>query len=91
MLNTSSISLTTSTENNSKNKFNNSHNICIHKFSQTSLIMKYHNGKVKMPLCLIKHHAMNTYGRGEGTTPCILNLNTRQRYVVSFMYQYRVQ
>lgn len=87
ILNTSSISLTTSTQNKSKNKFNNSHNICIHQSSQTSLIMKYHNGKVTFPLCLIKHHAMNANGRGEDTTPCVLNLVTQQRYVVSFMYQ----
>jgi hypothetical protein len=53
------------TEAHTKNKLNYSH-ICIHQFSQTSLIMMHHNGKVKLPLCLIKHHAMNIHGRGEG-------------------------
>jgi hypothetical protein len=35
-------------------------------------------GKVKVnsSLCLIKHHAMNTYWGSGGTTPRILNLGT---------------
>jgi len=34
--------------------------------------------KVKLPLCLTKHHARNTYG-SEGIAPRILNLSTRWR------------
>jgi hypothetical protein len=35
-------------------------------------------------LHLIKHHAMKTYGGVEVYLPCILNLGTRWRWVVSF-------
>jgi hypothetical protein len=43
--------------------------------------------KVKLSLCLTKHHAMKTY-RGSGcTSPCILDLGTSWRRVVSFMHR----
>jgi hypothetical protein len=41
--------------------------------------------KVKLSLCLTKHHAMNTYWRSGGIAPRILNLSTRWRWMVSFM------
>jgi hypothetical protein len=40
--------------------------------------------KVKLPLCLTKHHAMKTYWRSGGIAPRILDLGTRWRWVVSF-------
>jgi len=33
-------------------------------------------GKVKLSLCLTKHHAMKTYWGSGGTTPHILDLST---------------
>jgi len=42
--------------------------------------------KVKLSLCLTKHHAMKTWWSG-GITPCILNIGSRGRRVVSFMTQ----
>jgi hypothetical protein len=39
--------------------------------------------KVKLSLCLTKHHAMKTYWGIEGIAPCILDLGTRWRWVVS--------
>jgi hypothetical protein len=35
--------------------------------------------KVKLSLCLTKHHAMKTYGGSEGIAPRILDLGTRWR------------
>jgi hypothetical protein len=35
--------------------------------------------KKKLSLCLIKHHAMNTFGESRGVAPLILNLGTRWR------------
>jgi hypothetical protein len=35
--------------------------------------------KVKLSLCLTKHHAMKTYWGSGGIVPCILNLGTRRR------------
>jgi hypothetical protein len=40
--------------------------------------------KVKLSLCLTKHHAMNTYWESGGIAPRILNLGTRYKWVVSF-------
>jgi hypothetical protein len=40
--------------------------------------------KVKLSLCLTKHHAMKTYWRGEGIAPRILDHGTKRRLVVSF-------
>jgi hypothetical protein len=42
---------------------------------------------VKLSLCLTKHHTMKMYWRSGGITPCILDLSTRWRWVVSFMPQ----
>jgi len=39
--------------------------------------------KVKLALCLIKGQAMKTYWGSEGIAPCILDLGTRWRWVVS--------
>jgi len=42
--------------------------------------------KVKLFLCLTEHHAMNENILGSGgIAPCILDLGTRWRRVVSFM------
>jgi hypothetical protein len=41
-------------------------------------------GKVKLSLCLTKHHAMKAYRGNEGIAPRILDLGTRWRWVVSF-------
>jgi hypothetical protein len=38
----------------------------------------------KLSLCLTKHHAMKTYWWSGDTTPHILNLGARWRWVVSF-------
>jgi hypothetical protein len=35
--------------------------------------------KVKLFLCLTKHHTMKTYWESEGTVPHILNLSSRWR------------
>jgi hypothetical protein len=40
--------------------------------------------KVKLSLCLTKHHAMKTYSGSEGIAPRILDLSTGWRWVVSF-------
>jgi hypothetical protein len=40
--------------------------------------------KVKLFLCLTKHHAMKTYWGSGGIVPRILDLGTRWRWVVSF-------
>jgi hypothetical protein len=40
-------------------------------------------GKAKLSVCLIKHHAMETYGKSESTAPSILNLCTRT-WMISF-------
>jgi hypothetical protein len=40
--------------------------------------------KVKLSLCLTKHHAMKTYWGSGGLTSHILDLGTRWRWVVSF-------
>jgi hypothetical protein len=40
--------------------------------------------KVKLSLCLTKHHAMKTYWRSGGIAPRIRDLGTRWRWVVSF-------
>jgi hypothetical protein len=42
-------------------------------------------GKGKLFLCLIKHH--KDISESGGTTPCILNLGTRLRQVISFTPQ----
>jgi hypothetical protein len=55
-----------------------------HKFSLLSNNGK-DKAKVKLSLCLTKHHAMKTYWGSEGVAPCILDLDTRWRRVVSFM------
>jgi hypothetical protein len=39
--------------------------------------------KVKLSLCITKHHTMKTYW-DEGIGPCIFDLNTRRRWVASF-------
>jgi len=43
--------------------------------------------KVKLSLCLTKHHAMKTYWGSWGIVPRILNLCTILRWVVSFMHR----
>jgi hypothetical protein len=43
--------------------------------------------KVKLSLCLTKHHAMKTYWGSGGIAPRILDLGTRWRWVVSFTPQ----
>jgi hypothetical protein len=40
--------------------------------------------KVKLSLCLTKHHTMKTYWTCGGIAPCILDLGTRMTLVVSF-------
>jgi hypothetical protein len=40
--------------------------------------------KVKLSLCLTKHHAMKTYWGSGGIAPRILDFGTRWRWVVSF-------
>jgi hypothetical protein len=40
--------------------------------------------KVKLPLCLTEHHAMNAYWGSGSIDPYILDLGTRWRWVVSF-------
>jgi hypothetical protein len=40
--------------------------------------------KVKLSLCLTKHHAMKTYWGSVGIAPRILDLGTRWRSMVSF-------
>jgi hypothetical protein len=42
------------------------------------------NVKVKLSLCLTKHHAMKTYWTSGGIAPSILDFGTRWRSVVSF-------
>jgi hypothetical protein len=39
---------------------------------------------IKLSLYLTKHHAMKTYWGSGGIAPCILDLGTRWRWVVSF-------
>jgi hypothetical protein len=41
--------------------------------------------KVKLSLCLTKHHAMKTYWGNGGIVPRILDLGTRWRWAVSFI------
>jgi hypothetical protein len=41
--------------------------------------------KVKLSLCLTKHHAMKIYRGCGGIAPCILDFGTRWRWVVRFM------
>jgi hypothetical protein len=43
--------------------------------------------KVKLSLCLTKHHAIRTYWGSGGIAPRILDLGTRWRWVVSFTPQ----
>jgi hypothetical protein len=43
--------------------------------------------KVKLSLCLTKHHAMKAYWRSGGIAPRILDLGTRWRWVVIFTPQ----
>jgi hypothetical protein len=43
--------------------------------------------KVKLSLCLTKHHAMKAYWESGGIAPRILHLGTRWRWVVSFVPQ----
>jgi len=45
------------------------------------------HGKVKLSLCWTKHHAMKTYWWSGGIVPRILNLGTRQRWMVSVKYR----
>jgi hypothetical protein len=40
--------------------------------------------KVKLSLCLTKYHAMKAYWGSGGTSPRILHLDTRWRWMVSF-------
>jgi hypothetical protein len=40
--------------------------------------------KVKLSLCLTKHHVIKTYWRSGGIAPRILYLGSRRRWVVSF-------
>jgi hypothetical protein len=40
--------------------------------------------KVKLSLCLTKHHPMKTYWGSRGIAPRILDIGTRWRWVVSF-------
>jgi hypothetical protein len=40
--------------------------------------------KVNLSLCLTKHHVIKTYWMSGGIAPCILDLGTRRRWVVSF-------
>jgi hypothetical protein len=42
-------------------------------------------GKVKLSLCLTKHHAIKTYCGSGGISSCILDIGTRWGWVVSFM------
>jgi len=44
-----------------------------------------HMQKVKLSLCLTKHHAKKTYWRSGGIALGILNLGTRWRWVVTFI------
>jgi hypothetical protein len=46
-----------------------------------------HVKKVKMSLCLTKHHAMRTYWGSGSIAPRILNLGTRWRWVVSLTHR----
>jgi hypothetical protein len=39
--------------------------------------------KVKLSLCLSKYHAMKTYWESGSIVPCVLNLGTKWRRVVS--------
>jgi hypothetical protein len=43
--------------------------------------------KVKLSLCLTKHHAMKTYWGSGSIAPCIPDLGTKWRGVVSFTPQ----
>jgi hypothetical protein len=43
--------------------------------------------KIKLPLCLTKHHAMKTYWGSGGIAPRILDLGIRWRWVVSFTHR----
>jgi len=49
----------------------------------TSSARQLGSGKVQLPLCLTKHHAMKTYWGSRGTALFILNLGTRWNWVVS--------
>jgi len=59
-------------------------NRCIHNVHITCLYIEYIRSKVKLSLYLTKYHTMKMYWRSRGTTPCILNLGTRLRTVISF-------
>jgi hypothetical protein len=43
--------------------------------------------RVKLSLCLTKHHAMKTYWGSGGIAPHILDLDTRWSWVVSFTFR----
>jgi hypothetical protein len=53
--------------------------ICLLSCSQ------WHINLIKLTLSVIMHHAINTYVGVEAYAPCILNLRTTWRSVVSFM------
>jgi hypothetical protein len=50
-------------------------------------LMKIAKVKVKLSLCLTKHHAMKTYWGSGSIAPRILDLCTRWRWVVSFTHR----
>jgi hypothetical protein len=47
----------------------------------------FENVKVKLSVCLTKHHARKTYWKSGGIAPHILDLGTRWRWVVSFTFR----
>jgi hypothetical protein len=58
-------------------------NFTIHHSPPSYHSMLYYQGKVDLCQCLTKHHTMKTYWGG-GIAPCILDLGTRRRWMVSF-------
>jgi hypothetical protein len=44
-----------------------------------SFVLPTSKVKVKLSLCLTKHHAMKTYWESGGIAPCILDFGTRWR------------
>jgi len=48
------------------------------------LLPKHIKVKVNCPCALTEHHAMEVYWVSTGITPCILDLGTRGRRVVSY-------
>jgi hypothetical protein len=55
--------------------------MCVQHVKSNLYILKV---KVKLSLCLAKHHAMKTYWGSGDVAPHVLNLGTRWRWVVSF-------